>query len=203
MSVTTLTNSEAREIAALWQSPGSEGIGMAQFASTGTISEALLEDLDREITDQENETGDEERMRDVASNLAELRALRDYVMAQTVIVWSVGENTAGYLPENGNTYALDYSDALAAYVDMIEEAPKSLCGEECECTDDDTCDGCSMAAHVAAYVRDELPGMVGHKVFGEARTLALSLCSDTMSLPRVYWLDTVAMKVSEYVAETE
>ncbi len=39
----------ARAIAAWYQSPGEYGIGMARFASTGTISPELHADLDREL----------------------------------------------------------------------------------------------------------------------------------------------------------
>jgi hypothetical protein len=200
MSATVLTNSEAREIAALWQSPGVQGIGFAMFASTGTITDALLEDIDREIESMERETGDAERMTDVASNLVELRALLAYVNEQNVLVWSVYHNHAGYLPESDGFLTLTYADAVTAYIDELLEAPEALCGdEECDGTPDgETCEVCTMDAHVRAYIADEVPSVIGGRVFGEQRTMALALRSESAGLPTVYSLDSVWLPVSEY-----
>lgn len=44
-----LSESDARAVAAGWQSPGSHGRGFAQYASTGIATRALIDDIEREI----------------------------------------------------------------------------------------------------------------------------------------------------------
>lgn len=176
-----LTYSEAREIAATWQSPGREGIGFAQFASTGTVTDALLEDIDRELA-TDTLTGEFR---------AELTALRAYVDTLDVRVYSVGSNTAGYLPEADVFYSLAYSDALDAYVDSVREAPSgffpdAMSGDEEEYE--------SMSAHVKAYLTDEIDTLP----HGYREPIAFALRPDHLPLPHIYWLACNTTTVKEY-----
>lgn len=69
----------AMEIASWWQSPGPHGIDMAQFASTGTVTDALLNAIDREIHATEETTY--AHVESVRDNGDALRALRSYVVS--------------------------------------------------------------------------------------------------------------------------
>lgn len=201
-----ITNARAREIAAFWQSPGAEGIGMAQFASTGTVSDALLDDMDREIIALDavllgRPVG--ERATEARESLAELRALRSHVFGLTAPVWTVGSNVAGYLPEGDVHAFMSYADAVGAYMDAVLDAPENLCGDECECdsVEGDSCDLCSMDALVKGYVLDEVPSVVAGRVFGDERELSIALGPDALPLPTVFWLVQSERLVSDYVAE--
>lgn len=184
-----ISTSTAREIAAQWQSLGAHGIGMAQFASSGTVTEALLNDISREVKTAGS------------ADLVELCSLSDYVNAQTVTVWTVGSNTAGYLPESDVSQFLDYSDALTEFEDMIRDAPDGFCPDGCECDEEsaEMCDHCSTDSVVSSFIRDECPSVIGSRVFGEPRELSIALRPDHLPLPKVYWLARTEMTVSEYL----
>lgn len=62
------TSGQAREVAALYQSPGTDGKRLATFASSGTILPGLADDIRREITSEPHE-----------AYKGQLRALLDYV----------------------------------------------------------------------------------------------------------------------------
>lgn len=190
-----IATDKAREIAALFQSPGQDGIGFAQFASTGTITEALLDNIDRELAER-GAMLIPGVFTDAEECIVELTSLREYVNAQTVTVWAVGQNTAGYMPESDVTYALDYSDALETFEDMILEAPERFYPEvDTEDADDDYL---RMTALVAAYIADEVPSCVGGRVFGTPRELSLSIRPEYLHLPTVFWVKRTEMYVSEY-----
>lgn len=198
----------AMRIAAQWQSPGTEGSGMAQFASAGTVTDDLLDDIADE--------GASAQVEGRTSDVKELAELRAYVMACTVPVWTVGSNHAGYLPE-GDVYAfLSYGDAVDAFTDAVREAPDVLAGTSetgGDCSDDGPCEpngDCAifcdfhmMEAEVGAYITDEVPGVVRGKVFVEPRELSIALRRESSALPTVYWLQRSERVVSDYVSERE
>lgn len=186
-----ISTGRAMQIASWWQSPGREGIGMAQFASTGTVTDELLDDIARE---SESATG---------TDYGQLVSLKAYVMGCTAPVWTVGSNHAGYLPEGDVHSFLSYADAVGAYSDAIEAAPEELCGGECECEElaDELCDGCSMEAHVKAHLRDDIPAVVNGKVFREPYELSISLRPEDKPIPTVFWLARSERLISDYVDE--
>lgn len=174
----------AMEIAAWHQSPG-DGIGMERFASTGTITDALLEDLDATLTAT---MGDE---------ATELRALRAYVHACEAPAFSIGCNTAGYLPE-GDVYTfLSYADAAWHFAEMLKAAPENLVPDEVECTCVDggeLCDLHGLEAEVGAFIADEVDDSSG-------RDMSIALCPESDSLPTIFWLAATEVNVADYVAE--
>jgi hypothetical protein len=197
---TLISTARAMEIAAYWQSPGSEGIGMARFASTGTVADALLEDIKRELRDgwqAFRATG--LPAESIPEDLVQLEELDSYVAACTVPLWTVGSNHAGYLPDGDVHAFLSYADAVDAYSDALGEAPEALCGGECDCTDNETCEGCSMEAEVMAYLRDDVPITVNGKVFGGERELSIALRPEDKPLPTVFWVNRAEWLVSDYV----
>lgn len=187
-----ITNERAREIASHWSSLGHHGIGMTQFASTGTVTEALLDDIERE-------TG-----KASGSDLAELVSLDDFINTLAVPVWTVGFNQPGYLPDSPESVSwhLDYADALAAFEDSLNNAHEGWFGDvECECTDGELCDGCGTEALIRSFCRDEMPSVVGGKVFGEPCTANLSLRPEHLAVPTEFWLDRVETSVAAYRAQ--
>lgn len=184
----------AQTIAAWWQSPGPHGIGMAQFASTGTVTDALLSDIARERAHVPD-----------GPDCDALRALDAYVLACTVPVWTVGRNIAGYLPESDVTPFLDYADAVDYFRTEVEQAPDALADDEdCTCVDGgELCEFDSLDAEVKSYLADDVPAVVNGRVFGAARELAIALRPESASLPTVYWLNRAEMTVAEYLAERE
>lgn len=198
----------AMEIASWWASPGAHGIGMAQFASTGTVTEALLDDITREIEHAQIQPVDA-AMADGTGyrdkNIDALRALDAYVRACTVPVWTVGRNIAGYLPESDVTPFLDYADAVDYFRTEVEQAPDALADDEdCTCVDGgELCEFDSLDAEVRAYLTDDVPSVVNGRVFGGERELSIALRPDSASLPTVYWLNRSEMTVAEYIASRE
>jgi hypothetical protein len=65
----TITAHDARKIASWYQSPGRDGIGFAQFASTGTLPPRR--DMERAISREQRDAGPIER--------GALAALRHYI----------------------------------------------------------------------------------------------------------------------------
>jgi hypothetical protein len=102
----------ALEIAAQWQSPGSQGSDFAAFASTGTITDDLMSEIDREIGCLMGTTDSEVSASDVADEIEALSALRAYVTACAVTVYTVMHNMPGCLPESDPAHTLDASGAL-------------------------------------------------------------------------------------------
>lgn len=128
----------AMQIAAWWQSPGTDGIGMARFASTGAVTSALFDAIARGlkyVQSRREHPGSRER------NLSALRALDAYVRAATVPVWAVGSNTAGYLPDSDVSPFLDYADAVEHFRSEVSEAPDALTDESDggDCSADGPC----------------------------------------------------------------
>lgn len=215
------SEARARDIASGYASMGTHGIGMAQFASTGTITEALLDDIDRVIFQLENRspalgiyvTDDgkggwvEGDLGTVEWNLHQVRTLRTYVDAQKVTVWTVGRNTPGYLPESGPTVHLDYADAVTAYVDMLESAAIDIEGtDECECDTDsgELCAPCSHTAHVRAYITDGgVPTVIGGRAYGAESELGITLHAESRALSLAYWVNSARMTVTDYRTHAE
>lgn len=180
----------AREIAAWWQSPGTDGIDFAAFASTGTITEDLGDAITREITRAEARTVPHWN----GTGAPALRALLAYVRACSVPVWTVGKNIAGYTPESDVHAFLDYADALTAYRDMLTyQAPEDVTrddpNEDCACVDGgELCEWHSVEAHVAAHLRDECPSSVGGRAVPGARPLGIVVSADSWCGSMSYWL---------------
>ena len=185
----------AMEIAAWWQSPGPHGIGMAQFASTGTVTDALLDDIERESRAAADTRG--------SAYVTALAALDAYVRACTVPVWAVGSNTAGYLPEGDVSVFLDYADAVDYFRTEVEQAPDNMTDDpgdggdcsadgpcrtaaqtpsgafndpkapccdrdtaDCDCPEiDEQCEYHALSAEVAAYLADDVPWTITPSVF--------------------------------------
>lgn len=182
---TPIHTQSAMAIAAWYQSPGTHGIGMAQFASTGTITDDLLDDVRRELVSRDAET------------MNELLALRAYVDACTVTGWTVGNNVAGYVPESDVMPFLSYADAVARYEEMLREAPEDWYADEpCECDADggELCDMHSMEALVGAFIADEITHGPS-----EPRDLLMYLRPEFLPLPTAFWLTrTDGLRVSYY-----
>jgi hypothetical protein len=214
----------AMGIAGTWHSPG--GFGFVQFASTGTITDDLLDDIDQKIdqlihrdpalgvyvSDDGRDGWVDGDLGSVESNLREMRELRAYVMACTVPVWTVGSNYAGYLPEGDVHAFLSYADAVMAHVDAVEAAPDDLadltsggdCSADGPCVDGgESCDYHSIYGQVGAYLMDEVPAVVNGKVFVDARELSIALRPDDKPLPTVYFLSKSTRVVADYVRERE
>lgn len=204
-----ISTGRAMEIASWWQSPGREGIGMAQFASTGTVTDDLLDDIARELRSvwqAYREAG--KPTEDIPEDIIALEELDSYISACTAPVWTVGSNHAGYMPEGEVHSFLSYADAVGAYADALESAPEDLCGEECECEElaDELCDGCSMDAYVKAHLRDDVPWVIRPSVSaivptGQPRELSISLRPEDKPIPTVFWLARSERLISDYVAE--
>lgn len=185
----------ARTIASYWQSSGTHGIGMAQFASTGTVTDSLFDDIARESD-----------ATDSALDRTELAQLLEYVRSLSVAAWSVGHNTAGYLPESSPSLFLDYADAVEAYTDMLGEAPDMLASDDCECGGDELCEYHAIEAHVKSYIRDGVPWIIRPSVHavnphgGTARELAFSVRPDSAALPTEFFLARTEVNVADYLA---
>jgi hypothetical protein len=193
----------AMAIASWWQSPGTHGIGMARFASTGTITDDLIGDIDREIIGGDCET--------VADRLA-LGALRAYVRSCTITAYTVGSNTPGYLPESAHTF-LSWADARTAFIDLVSEAPEALtidadagdCSADgpCEITteshgtcDVDSLEECefhSLDAEVKAFLTDDVPSHTDGLEFG------ITLCPDSRALGTHYFLAATECTVADVI----
>jgi hypothetical protein len=104
----------AREIAAWYQSPRGYGADFERFAGAGEITSGLTEAIEREIA---TVSGDEWTSR--AENEAALRALLAYVRACPVIVYVVGENVPGYLPEGDLTYSWTLAEAVVRLGELV------------------------------------------------------------------------------------
>lgn len=134
----------AMEIASAWHSPGN---AFAPFASTGTITDGLAEEIAENIALWERDlkrsipvAPDTDKTRD---QLDALRALNAYVRACTLpVVWSVGHNIAGYVSETDVSMFIDYADAVSAFRDMVKEAPDALSDDECSCVTGPCCGYC-------------------------------------------------------------
>jgi hypothetical protein len=182
------------EVASYWQSPGWRGIGMAQFASTGTVTDALLDDIAREAGDPAN-----------AEDMPMLMDLGAYVNACTVPVWVVGRNVAGYLPESDVTAYLDYAEAVEAHRDEVQEAPEQFFADEdgdCgggECVDGgELCDFHGWEAAVGAYLKDGAPYASHGRVYAEPRESSFAIRPD--HLP-VFSLARSERLVADFLAE--
>lgn len=198
-----ISTARAMEIAAYWQSPGSEGIGMAQFASTGTVTDALLEDIAREVAEQASFVTGSGTQAGNGMDLLDLRALDAYVNACTVPVWVVGRNVAGYLPESDVTAYLTYAEAVEAHRSEVEEAPEEFFPEdECECVDGgELCDFHSMEAEVGAYLRDDAPSVSHGRVYETPRECSIALRPDHLPLPTVFFVAHSVRVVADFLAE--
>jgi hypothetical protein len=229
MTTEVLTTERARGIASTWQSPGTDGIGFAQFASTGTVTDALLDEVAQKIHQlttrdaalgiyvTEDGTGGwvDGDLGSVEANLADMVALQVYLNGCTVPVWTVGRNVAGYLPESDVAAFLDYADAVEAHRDEVQEAPESFFADEdgeCgggECLDGgESCDFHSMEAEVGAYLRDDLPWIIRPSMSAvnptqTPRECSIALRPDHLPLPTVFFLARSERLVSDYLAEQE
>jgi hypothetical protein len=183
----------AMEIAAWWHAPDT---ALAAFSHTGTITDGLVAEIDAELADPALAGGDRQP----------LRALRAYLLECTVTPWTVGENSAGYLPETDPYLTLDYADAITEYRNRLTEAPDQMVGgpDECTCVDGgEACEVHALEAMVESYLHDEVPNPVGGRVYGPERDLAIALRCDAQALPREFWLHRrEPMTVRQYLAES-
>ncbi|HYJ33756.1 MAG TPA: hypothetical protein VE326_11100 [Candidatus Binatia bacterium] len=190
----------AMAIAAQYQAPYGAGEDFAAFASTGTITT----DFADVITDQcadialhpetysfgAADDSDDAHAQACQAAQSELRALLDYVHSSTVTPWSVGRNTAGYLPESAPYVTLEYADAVQAYRTELEQAPDAIYGDmyECTCDDNELCAYHLEEAAIAAHLSDDAPSVVSGRVFGREATLSYAVTED-QTLNTVYWLE--------------
>ena len=178
----------ALEIAAWWQSPGSDGIDFAVFASSGQITEDLADAIEREVT------------RELFVDVDHLRALDAYVRSCSVTPYVIGHNVAGYLPSDPRR-TLDYTAAVQVYRDQLVEYRDGL--PDCECsevwhdTSEEMCEPCAETASVGSYLVDggrEWPG----------RTLCFTTDRLSEVLPTVYWLIVgEPMTYADFLADPE
>lgn len=157
----------AMEIAS-WYATGDNAI--AQFASTGTLAEDLLAEVDRE------------REAAPAERSCALAALRAYVSACKVATWSVGANRAGKSPDRVYV-TMDWPDALQTYLEWLGSAPEDLAGKvECTCTDDSLCTYHEIETHVRAYLRQV------HLDEGTPQQASVAVIVPGQPLAAIFWL---------------
>jgi len=109
----------AREIAAWW----AEGTnGFAQFASTGTITDGLIEEIEEQIreTEQMSERATFATQRaEWTESLPALRALLAYIRACEIDAWEVTEGVPGQAHQHRAVF-LSAEDAVTEFGERIE-----------------------------------------------------------------------------------
>ena len=206
----------AMQIASYWHSPSQRDEAITVFASTGTITDGLAEDIDRErkpYRDTWNASFGKSIITpsslrgvlvDALRNWTMLDALLAYVRACPVTAYTVGKNIAGYLPESDPAYrGLDYREAVQAYMDMLtDEAPEDVArDDECACCDDYTCELCTVEALVKSYLRDDGPvDFPGHSRYGQPAGLVIP--ADSWAGSMSYWLHVDTMPYGTLVDDT-
>lgn len=177
----------ARAIAAQWQE-SAYGNPYSAFASTEAIDDTLADWLSHDI--------------DVAANTdtsqaMELQALAAYVRAQTVSVWHIGSNVAGFLPDADVSHTLSYADACAQYAERLMDASSHYSSGTCECDADATCDMHSTEACASAMVADDVPSRYS---YGAPRELAHHILTDSHGRVE-FWLTRESMTYASFLAD--
>lgn len=170
----------AMEIAAWWHAPGN---AFAPFASTGTITEGLAEEIENNIqgftelnhdflgVDYPREKGGwvSGDLGTPEENKRELRALLAYVQACEVEVWTVTLTNLAASRSTPRVLSRHLSKATAweALQETLESAldeyfpdnyPANDCGpNNQECSDSELCARHSEGASIAAFFADESP----------------------------------------------
>jgi hypothetical protein len=181
----------AREIAAWWQSPGPDGMPFAEFASTGTIGTDLFDCV--EWQSQKASPEDAEP----------LAALRSYLLACTVTVYTVGRNTVGYLPESEPYFTLSVREARSEFERALKEDAPSIVArtDECQCGDDvvlgaESCELCGTEALARSVIQ-------GGDAFNPDGTASWIFVPDGSVLNVAFWIHAEQMTLASYVASAE
>lgn len=183
---TLISRSVANEVASWYQSPTGYGHDFAVFASTGNITDDLVEAIQDEILSSDGEVKDE------------LFALLEFILSCWVTPWTVGHNTVGYLPESDVYMTLTHDTAVSAFKDELERYRDYIDQGDCECENDELCENCIESAYVDSFITDEVEAVRPNK--------SLSFYTDHASdvLQTHYWIDYMpAMSMKEYFEERE
>lgn len=183
--ITLIKEARAREIASWWQTPrNSLGI----YASTGTITDDLADDITYELDCERDLPLDD-------ADRATLLQLLTYVRAQSITVWHVGNNEAGYLPTDPEsvTHMVSYRNAIAAYTDLLDAAADNWAANEtlCECGAEaaELCEYCSTKACAASMIADDVRTLpadqeISHSIIICERRIEFWMRSETMTYGR-------------------
>jgi hypothetical protein len=160
-----LVHSEvALEIASWFASSGAWGASFAAFATSGTITDELMSEIDHEIGCLMGVTDSEVSASDVADEIEELSALRAYVSACTVTVFTVMHNMPGYMPEGDPVHTLDARGALSTWRENVRADNDEINTGDREWLDVDTAISLVTSAEVENHGASVTVGMYVYTV---------------------------------------